>query len=193
MTRRQARQLLIPPTPPTMTTTLCHPTNRPHKPPSGKVADHGPRDRYIAPEMKDWTRIYRVGHMLMIPAALNDTEQKLFVLDTGSFTTTISPDVARKLTKVRSEDWLTVEGLSGKVKKVYTADNITFKFAKLAQKSQGVIAFDNSGISKDVGLDISGFIGITTIGQTTMSIDYRDGLVNFVYDPHRGYTYPTNY
>jgi tetratricopeptide (TPR) repeat protein len=160
---------------------------------SGKVAVRGPRDRYIAPDMKDWTRIYRVGHMLMMPASLNDSEQKLFVLDTGSFTTTISPDVARKLTKVRSEDWLTVEGLSGKVKKIYTADNITFKFAKLAQKAQGVVAFDNSGISKDVGLDISGFIGITTIGQTTMSIDYRDGLVKFVYDPHRGYAYPASF
>jgi hypothetical protein len=52
------------------------------------------------------------------------------------------------------------------------------------------VAFDTSRLSKDLGLDVSGLIGITALGQTTMSIDYRDGLVKFAYDAHRGYSYP---
>ena len=156
-------------------------------------ADSRPtQDRYIAPEMKDWTPIYRVHHSLLIAASLNDTRQKLFLLDTGAFTTSISPEVAREVTKVHTENNYNVRGISGKVDKVYFADEIRFKFANLAQKVQNVVSFDTSHLSKDLGMDIGGLIGITAIGQTTMSIDYRDGLVKFAYDPHRGYAFVTS-
>jgi hypothetical protein len=36
-------------------------------------------------------------------------------------------------------------------------------------------------------MEISGFIGYTALGQLTISIDYRDGLVKFTYDSKRGY------
>ncbi len=149
----------------------------------------GPQDRYVAPEMKTWTPVYRVGHMLLIPASLNDSKPKLFILDTGAFSTSVTPSVAREVTKVHSEAFLNVKGISGNVNKVYTADNITFKFANLLQKVQDVVAFDAPAISSSAGMDISGFIGITALGQTTMSIDYRDGLVKFAYDANRGYKY----
>jgi predicted aspartyl protease/Flp pilus assembly protein TadD len=149
----------------------------------------GPRDRYIAPEMKTWTPVYRVGHNLLLPASLNNSSIKLFILDTGAFTTTISPAVAREVTKVRAEDYITVKGISGKVDKVYTADEITFRFANLSQKVRDVVAFDTPGISKSIGMDVSGFIGFTALGQTTMKIDYRDGLVSFSYDANRGYRF----
>jgi len=152
-----------------------------------KTVPVGPRDRYIAPDMKDWTRVYRVGHSLIVPASLNNSSPRLFILDTGSFTTTITPEVAREVTKVHSDDRTIVKGLSGNVDKVYQADEITFKFANLSQQVRGVVAFDTPGISKSIGMDISGLIGFTALGQTTMKIDYRDGLVNFSYDPNRGY------
>ena len=44
---------------------------------------HGPYDRYIAPEMKDWTRVYRAGHDMLLPASLNDSPPKLFDRQTG--------------------------------------------------------------------------------------------------------------
>ncbi len=149
----------------------------------------GPRDRYIAPEMKDWTPVYRVGHTLLLPASLNNSSTKLFVLDTGAFTTTISPAVAREVTRVHSENNMTVKGISGKVDQVYSADEITFRFANLSQKVRDVVAFDTPGISKSLGMEISGFIGFTALGQTTMKIDYRDGLVSFSYDANRGYRF----
>ena len=139
--------------------------------------------------MKTWTPVYRVNHMLMLPASLNNSSVKLFILDTGAFGTTISPAVAREVTKVFADENTTVNGISGKVEKVYTANEITFKFANLQQKVRGVVAFDTPGVSQSVGMDVAGFIGFSTLASTTMAIDYRDGLVHFRYDATRGYNF----
>jgi hypothetical protein len=112
---------------------------------------------------------------------------KTFVLDTGAFTTTISPAAAREVTKVHSDGSITVKGISGEVNKVYTADEITFRFGHVSQKVRGVVTFDSPQLSKDLNMEVSGLIGITALGQLTMSIDYRDGLVKLSYDPNRGY------
>jgi hypothetical protein len=157
-------------------------------PPVGKTT-HVPHDRYIAPEMQSYTPVYRVGHQLILPAAINNEKLKLFILDTGASSTSISPQAAREVTKVRSDDNTSVEGISGKVKRVYSADDVTFRFAHLSQKVRDVISFDTSEISKDSGMEISGFLGATTLGLLTMQIDYRDGLVKFDYDPKRGYQF----
>jgi hypothetical protein len=76
-------------------------------------------------------------------------------------------------------------GLSGEVKKVYSASDITFQFANISQQVQGVLTMDTSKISKDEEIEISGFLGATTLFYTTFHIDYRDGLVKFDYDPAR--------
>jgi predicted aspartyl protease len=156
--------------------------------PPERKATSGLHDRYIAPEMKNWTRVYRAGHYLIVPAALNNTSQKLFILDTGAFTTSIAPSAAAEVTKVHSDDFNQIKGISGRVDKVFYAEKINFKFAGLSQDIEDVVSFDTSNLSESVGMDISGLIGFTALAQTTMSIDYRDGLVNFAYDPHRGYS-----
>jgi hypothetical protein len=156
--------------------------------PSAPVA-HGPYDRYVAPEMKDYTKVFRVGHNLILPASLNASKIKLFIMDTGAWTTVISPQAAREVTKVHGDSSIQVRGIAGNVDKVYSADDITFRFANLEQKAEGVVAFDTSKISKDEGIEISGFLGATTLRQLTIHIDYRDGLVKFDYDPKRGYRF----
>jgi predicted aspartyl protease len=158
--------------------------------PAPKPAAHGPYDRYIAPEMKDWTHVYRVGHNLLLPASLNDSPPKLFIVDKGAFSTTVTPEVAREVTKVHNQDNLSVHGVNGKVDKVYTADSITFRFANIAQKVDGVVAFATPMLSKNLNMEVAGFIGITALGQMTISIDYRDGLMKFAYDANRGYRFP---
>ena len=152
------------------------------KPPS-----HGPFDRYIAPEMKDYTKVFRVGNQLILPAALNASKIKLFILDTGSWTTTISPQAAREVTKVYGDSSFRVEGIDGGVNKTYLANRIIFRFANLSQQVNGVLAFDMSKISKDEGMEISGLLGATTLDLLTIHIDYRDGLVKLAYDPKHGY------
>jgi Flp pilus assembly protein TadD len=149
-------------------------------------------DRYIAPEMKDYTKVYRSGPYLMLPARLNASatgavKAGLFVIDTGSWATTISPEAAQQIAQLREDSSLNVEGMNGRVEKVYAADDITFGFAQLRQKVPQVIAFDTSRVSKSAGLEISGFLGASILDQLTIHLDYRDGLVKFDYDPGRGY------
>jgi predicted aspartyl protease len=159
------------------------------KTPTPKAISRGPYDRYVAPEMKDWTRVYRIGHNLLVPASLNNSKPKMFVLDTGAFSTTVTPEVAREVTKVRSNNYMTVRGLNGKVDKVYSADSITFRFANISQKVEDVVAFATTTISKSLNMEVSGLIGYTALAQMTIGIDYRDGLVKFSYDPNRGYRF----
>ena len=59
--------------------------------------------------------------------------------------------------------------------KLSTGDKITFHFAGVHVQSTDILAFDHASISG--GAQFSGLIGITTLVQMKMTIDYRDGLV----------------
>ncbi len=147
----------------------------------------GPHDRYIAAEMKNWETVYRIGHQLIVPTALNQKRLRLFIIDTGSQSTSISPAAAREVTKVYSDPRATVHGLSGNVANVYAGDRIVFRFAHLQQERDNVLSFDTSSISKSTGTEISGFIGFDMLGLLVVKIDYRDGLMDFEYSADRGY------
>lgn len=92
--------------------------NKPATPaatPSAAPLAHGPFDRYVAPEMKDWTAVYRMGHQLMLPVSLDKKVTKLFILDTGAWATSVAPDAAREVTKVSSAgDQMKVRGSAGR-------------------------------------------------------------------------------
>jgi hypothetical protein len=143
------------------------------------------RDGFIPPELKNFTPVYRFGHELLIPTRINDLPTKLFLIDTGAFSDTISPDAAREVTKVRSDSNYKVKGLSGAVNNVFTADELTLTFSHYRQPARDVVAFDTSGISNGTGTEVSGTLGFAMLYQMQLKIDYRDGLVDFVYDPNR--------
>jgi hypothetical protein len=48
-----------------------------------------------------------------------------------------------------------------------------------------MVAFDTTGISNSSGVEISGMLGFSMLYQMEVKIDYRDGLVDFGYDPNR--------
>jgi len=141
------------------------------------------QDRYIAPEMNSYTRVYRFGHLLLVPTLVGGSPSKLFALDTGSFSNTISPATAREVTRVRGEAGTTVKGISGSVDKVFSADKAVLQFGHLRQENQDLIAFDMTHLSDNVGTEVSGFLGFTLLRLLEIKIDYRDGLVDFEYDP----------
>jgi predicted aspartyl protease len=154
---------------------------------TGPKSPSGPHDRYIAPEMEKWTKVYRVGHQLMVPTALNKKTMHLFIMDTGAFRTSISPAAASEVTKVRSDDYSGVHGISGSVKNVSRGDKVIVQFAGLQQETDGMLSFDNSGISRGIGVEVSGFLGFDVLHLLVVKIDYRDGLVSFDYSEDRGY------
>ena len=92
---------------------------------SGVYAPFGLRDRYIAPEMQSYERVYRIGHDLFLPTYVNTTANtRLFLLDTGSYDINLNVDFARQITRVHNDDFTTVKGINGLVKNVYSADAV---------------------------------------------------------------------
>ena len=108
----------------------------------------------------------------------------LFGLDTGAFANVLSLREGRQLGKVYSEDGLHVHGLNGEVNKVYSA-KATLRFARLQQPSMDVVTFDLAPQSRRFGTEISGFLAFATLRILEIKVDYRDGLVDFTYDPKR--------
>jgi tetratricopeptide (TPR) repeat protein len=155
--------------------------------PTGTTYLRDPQNRYVAPEMKDYVPVYRIRHTLLIPATLNEKSQRLFILDTGAFTTIVSPEAAREVTAVHGNSYETVRGISGEVNKLYYGNKIVFRFANIRQENVYVTAFDLSSLSRDLGTEVSGLIGASLVNYLVVHIDYRDGLVKFDYSRDRGW------
>jgi tetratricopeptide (TPR) repeat protein len=147
--------------------------------------DQDAEESYVPPGMASYTKVFRFDHMLLVPTWLNDSPAKLFVLDTGSDHNYISPQAAREVTKI-SEDYDTrVLALNGPVKKVYRADKATLTFGRYRHEDQDLVSFDLSRLSQNTGTEISGTLGFALLRLLKITIDYRDGLVDFSYDPTR--------
>jgi tetratricopeptide (TPR) repeat protein len=146
--------------------------------PNAAAEGDGPQDRYIAPEMQSYAKIYRFGHNLLIPVVVSDKAVGNFILDSGADLNTASPKIAQQVTKTTYEG-MGIKGVSGSVKQVLNGDKAILQFAKLRVRSDDIPVFDISHISNGIGTEIAGFIGIRTLVQMKMTIDYRDGLVNF--------------
>jgi len=139
-----------------------------------------PEDRYLAPELKDYTQYYRVGHDLLLPTALSAENIKLFVPDDSQPFTGISASAATEVTKITEKN-------SQKF-----ADTVSFNFAHVGQKLNGVPITDTSMASKMDGVEVAGFLGNGMLTELTLHIDYRDGLLKADYVPGRGYKFEDN-
>jgi tetratricopeptide (TPR) repeat protein/predicted aspartyl protease len=143
------------------------------------------RDRYIPPEMKDYTRIFLFGHHMLIPTRVNGAAGKLFLIDTGSFDDTLSPATAKEVTKLNLDEKTQVKGLNGSVKQVYRASHAKLQFSHFYQDRQDLVTFDLTNISNADGTEVSGVLGFAMLVLLDMKIDYRDGLVDFRYGGER--------
>jgi len=121
---------------------------------------------------------------VLVPTFVNDSPSMLFGLDTGAFANTLSVRAGRQAGKLNSEYRLRVRGMNGEVNKVYSA-KATLRFGHLQQPSMDVVTFDLSAISRHVGTEVSGFLGFAMLRIIDVKLDYRDGLVDFEYDPKR--------
>ena len=109
----------------------------------------------------------------------------LFGLDTGASSNILSVRAGRQVSKVSSEDRLRMRGLSGEVNKVYTSDKADLQFGHFQQPNAGIITLDLSTLSRRLGTEVSGFLGFQVLRLLEVKLDYRDGLVDFEYDPKR--------
>jgi len=142
-------------------------------------------NRWIPPQFASYEKVYRFGHMLLIPGFINDSPPKLFLVDTGAWDNTLTPGGAKGVTKLHSDSDTIVKGLSGRVEKVYSTGDVTLVFGHFKQQRSDMVAFDLSHISNHLGTEISGSLGFAMLYLLDIKIDYRDHLVDFSYDPYR--------
>lgn len=109
----------------------------------------------------------------------------LFGLDTGAFTNILSLRVGRHIAKVSSDYRDRVGGLNGEVNKVYSSNKATLTFGHFRQSNEGMITLDLSPLSRQTGTEVSGFLGFAMLRRMELKLDYRDGLIDFEYDPKR--------
>jgi tetratricopeptide (TPR) repeat protein len=139
---------------------------------------------WTPPEFADYEKVYRFDHMMLLPVGLNEAPPHLFLLDTGAFENTVSVAAAKEASKISEDSQVRVKGLSGEVKKVSTTGNVLLTFGHFQQHGN-LIAFDMSGISNSVGIEVSGTLGISMLSLLEIKLDYRDNLVQFKYEAPR--------
>ena len=146
---------------------------------------HIARDRYIDPSMQNWQKVFRSGHMLILPVIVNEGPTRLFIMDTGAEMNLISWKLAKQVGKIYKGSDTGVVGLSGQVKDTYTTGPLKLDFAGMRYPSPGMVAVDTGSFGMNVGVEMAGFIGAPMLHQLTVQIDYRDDLVHFKFDPTR--------
>jgi hypothetical protein len=148
--------------------------------PNAASQDDEWQDRYIAPEMQTFTKIWRFGHLLVLPVVVSDKAVGNFALDTGAGINLISPKLAKQITKLTYEGDR-IKGVSGDVKEVLNGDKAMLQFAQMRVQSADIPVVNVGGSGGlGGGTELAGLIGIRTLVQMKMTIDYRDGLVNLV-------------
>jgi tetratricopeptide (TPR) repeat protein len=145
------------------------------------------KDRYVAPEMKDWSRVFRSQHMLIVPTLVNNAPIKLFLLDTGSAMSFLSPSAAKEVGQMSDFTNVQLNGVNGVVRKVPAVGNVSMTFALIKQTRRNMLILDTGGMSRNVGAEMSGIIGFPILRELVLSIDYRDNLIHVVYDPRKGF------
>jgi hypothetical protein len=135
--------------------------------------------------MGNWTKVLRFGHTLLVPTSVNDSKPMLFILDTGAFSNVLSLRAAQQVAKVSSDYRDRIKGISGSVTSVYLAAKTTLTFGHFRQFNQGIVTFGVSNVSSSIATEVSGFLGFEMLQRLELKLDYRDGLVDFVYDPKR--------
>jgi predicted aspartyl protease len=147
--------------------------------------DSALRDRYIDPTMATWTKFFRNGHDIILPVVVNNGTYGLFIMDTGAYNNLISPEAARAVGQLSNISDAEIIGISGAVKKTYTTSPVDLTFAGMRQHIESMTATDMSRMGRGADVTISGFLGVPTLHQLTIQIDYRDNLIHFTYDPKR--------
>jgi tetratricopeptide (TPR) repeat protein len=147
----------------------------------GDDGKDGPKDRYIAPEMAGYAKVFVIQDHLLIPTKVGaDAKAALFMIDTGASFNSIGEDLAARAQKLSKANDVVVKGVQGSVQQVMSADNLTLQFAGFRQMNQRLIAGSQAQMKLE-GVQFYGTLGLPILRWFTLHIDYRDGLVGFEY------------
>lgn len=154
--------------------------------PAPAATPGGRTDRYLAPEMKDYTTLYRPDGDLVLPVSVNGKSPMLFLLDTSIFRTMLSPEAGHEIAEGHKSSKYEVRPGNGTVDYTFSAGEVKLSLAHLTQSVARIGTFDTTRFTMDGGMAISGVIGDETLHGLTIHVDYRDGLIKMDFDPKRG-------
>jgi len=150
----------------------------------------GTHDRFIAPSMSSWLHFYEPFALerIVVPVQLGTVGTYLFILDTGAPVAHIDQDAAAEVTTVTRDNVTQVIGYGGAESNVYQAERVPLRVGAISRTYAPMLAYTRAGKSEAAGLRISGNLGFDLARDTTISIDYRDLLINF--QPNGRVPYP---
>jgi len=123
-----------------------------------------------------WAQAYSFGHFLLVPADVNGKVSGLFALDSGANINSVSPELGQRIPEMRTRN-TPVMGASGTVTSAQSAD-INLRLAGV-RRDVRIITVDLGSVSKNLGTEVSGQIGFNTLDRMKITINYREGLVDF--------------
>ena len=140
-------------------------------------------DRYTAPEMSEWTQMYSFGNAILVPTQINSSPPALFEVATSSKYNVLSPEFAREWAPLKpDEQSARLEGINGKVS-TESSGKVKLALADLHFKAIRVISFDDARSSGSEETEIAGYLGFDLLRNLHLVIDYRDGLIDFIFAP----------
>jgi tetratricopeptide (TPR) repeat protein len=135
-------------------------------------------DRTVPPELASFTPIGNYDH-LVIPTGVNRKKTGFFILDTGAAVNVVSRELAKQVADLHAIGRV-LQGISG-ASQTYLAPNVSLQLGRLNQKSDQIYVMDMKEMSRDLGVEISGLLGYPLLRHLSITIDYRDGLIEFEY------------
>lgn len=122
--------------------------------------------------------MFSFGHVLLLQTSVNNSASGLFVIDSGSNASSISFRLAQRVGKLHTSNTRVV-GIAGSVSGVLVLDDAVLKFSSSAQPKRTLNAYDPHSLSRELGTEVSGFIGYDVLSRMKMRVNYRDGIVEF--------------
>jgi predicted aspartyl protease len=135
-------------------------------------------DRTIPPELQSFALIGSWGN-LAIPTLVNKKKSAYFFLDTGASVNVVSREMASQVSELRDVGKV-LGGLSGTTN-TYVAQNVSLQIGHLYQANDSIYAIDLKDMNHKLGLEISGLLGHPMLSNLVITVDLRDGLIDFQY------------
>ncbi len=118
--------------------------------------------------------VYGVNHLLLVKTKINREKEGLFLLDTAAAFTSVSEEIARPWEHRAAAPLMGARGL---LAQVFRVPPVELEFGGQRIVDSTPVALDLRQMSQQIGIEISGVLGYSLVGSSTLTINYRDGVV----------------
>ena len=137
----------------------------------------GPEVRSLESSSNAPGQMFMFGHLPLVNTRVDQKVTGLFVVDTGANSSVLSKTVATAIGKDHGLK-KQIAGMSG-VGASAQADNVILQFSPTPQPPLDLFTANLGYISARLGTEVSGTIGINSLNRLKVTINYRDGWIEF--------------